>query len=80
MASDTEFRINQLFNTDPINKCFRELFYSTKGPEAISEKGPLKIILEEYLLIAAKGGGIAKLNIHLWTCSFYAINRQSKFQ
>lgn len=61
MVSEIEFRINQLFNTDPINKCFRELFYSTRGPEAISEKGPLKIILEEYLLIAAKGGSNAKL-------------------
>ena len=69
MASEIEFRSSKLFNSTLINRCFRELFYSDNEPEGISEKGPLKIILEEYLLIPAKGGSTSKLKE--WSDTIY---------
>ena len=69
MVSEIEFRSSKLFKSDLINRCFRELFYSDNEPEGTSEKGLLKIILEEYLLIPAKGGSTSKLNE--WSDTIY---------
>jgi hypothetical protein len=61
MTIDIDVRSARLFESDLMNKGFQDLFYPHKYSEVPSEKGPLKIILEEYLLVPAKGGSAVAL-------------------
>ena len=51
----------KLFRTDLFSKCFRDLFESSYEDSIALEKGPLRIILDDYLLIPGKGGSKEKL-------------------
>ena len=62
ITGDIDVRSSRLFDSDLMNEGFRCLFYPHEYSEEPSEKGPLKIILEEYLLVPAKGGSTAALS------------------
>ena len=47
-----------LFKTDPFLKCFRDLFENHCEESVSLEKGPLQIILDDYLLVPGKGGSV----------------------
>ena len=50
-----------LFKTPLFVSCFRDLFESSDEESVSLEKGPLKIILDDYLLIPGKGGSKERL-------------------
>ena len=50
-----------LFKTDLFLKCFRDLFENHCEESVSLEKGPLQIILDDYLLVPGKGGSKERL-------------------
>ncbi len=62
ITDNVDVRPSRLFDSDLMNNGFRKLFYPHEYSVYPSEKGPLKIILEEYLLVPAKGGSTAPLS------------------
>ncbi|WP_393971566.1 hypothetical protein OXIME_000133 [Oxyplasma meridianum] len=58
MYIKTDYRDDQLFKTSYFSEAFRDLFYP-RGLEDENklERGPLTVILEDFPLVPAKGGG-----------------------
>lgn len=61
MNFKTEVRINRLFRTEAFLNSFKDLFFRGDNETDSVEIGPLAFILDEYLLIPAKGGSSEKL-------------------
>lgn len=62
ITTQIDVRPYRLFDSDLMIYAFHDLFYPLGDSDEPSEKGPLRIILEDYLLIPAKGGSNAPLN------------------
>lgn len=57
MTINIEFRSSNLFNSEIFIKCYRDLFYKSNGnPEIVPEKGPISWLIDEFLIVPAKGG------------------------
>jgi len=57
MTINIEFRFRNLFNSEILNKCYRDLFYKSNGnPEIVPEKGPVSWLIDDFIIVPAKGG------------------------
>jgi len=57
MSFNADFTEHKLFSCELMTTCYRDLFSkSQEKSEVISERGILTVILEEFLLVPAKGG------------------------
>lgn len=61
MDSKIDVRNYRIFGSDLMDCCYRDLFYPGSRHEETTERGPLRVILEDYLIVPAKGGSTYKL-------------------
>ena len=61
MGIEINVRNFRIFDSELMNDCYKDLFYPRSRQEESTERGPLRVILEDYLVVPAKGGSANKL-------------------